>query len=321
MIDDIREFEIFILLSSLGSVQQVADALGIDKSTASRKLALLEKKLGIELFEHGRRPLVMNRNAHSIYASAKKILIEKQYIEDFCRRLRHTGEKTIRLMIGNAHIFFAPKLLAEYSLLKPSISFDVISPTDAQDFIDGKADVINLSGQAQLTNCVLIPRGHMVFIPVASPKYLKKHGQIHHPEQLKNHRVFSNLYSSRYDFDISYRLVKGNVSMDVKAVYNIRFSNICMTREAVLNGDGIALSLPLFLCIDDLEQGRLVPILNGWHRPSHINYVAYKKQDKNNSVIVDFANWWASKLTKYEKECETRLVNLYDQNFLKNLLK
>lgn len=93
-----------------------------------------------------------------------------------------------------------------------------------------------------------------------------------------------------------------------------------MTRRSVLEHAGIAPCMPLFFIIDDLEAGRLVPVLGGWHRPSHQNYVVCKEDDWKIRQIRMFSNWWAQKLGDYEKECEARLVKLYGRKFFLNLI-
>ena len=60
----------------------------------------------------------------------------------------------IRVMIGNAHINFAPKFILEYAEQFPKLRFNMLSPSDVPSFLEGKADVICLSAQAQLSNCI-----------------------------------------------------------------------------------------------------------------------------------------------------------------------
>lgn len=88
-----------------------------------------------------------------------------------------------------------------------------------------------------------------------------------------------------------------------------------------MEGQGIALSLAPYHCIDELEDGKLVPILNGWHRPSQANFIAVKNNDWKIKTIRHFASWWAEQFALYEKSCEERLVKLYGQPFLDNLLQ
>ena len=116
-------------------------------------------------------------------------------------------------MIGNSQMRFAPDFIAEYAQMYPTIRFNMISPPDVEEFKAGKADLINLSGQAALTDCVELPRGKMIFVPVASPAYLERHGAVEHPSELAHHRVFSTLYPHRFDFVVRYPLVKNGLTL------------------------------------------------------------------------------------------------------------
>lgn len=320
MINDIESLEVFVSLCETGSIQKTAALVGMENSAVSRKISKLEQDVGGSLFDRSKRPFEMTKDARMILGWVRRLLEEKQNIENYYR-LKHDDEAMeIRVMFGNGHINFAPRFIQEYAAKFPKLRFNMISPTEVNDFIAGRADVICLSGQASLNDCVNVPRGHMVFIPVASPGYVAKHGNVNHPRELAGHRVFHNLYPSRYAASPNYMLTKDGVYASIHAINTIRFSNVEMTHRAVIEGGGIAPCMPIFLCIEDLEAGRLVPVLNGWHRPSHLNYVACKKDDWKIKQIRTFATWWARKLTDYEKQCEARLVALYGEAFLHNLL-
>ena len=98
-------------------------------------------------------------------------------------------------------------------------------------------------------------------MPVATPQYLKEHGPINHPDDLLHHRVFSNLYPNSFSLNSNYQLTKKGQSCSFQAIDTIRYSNVEMTRRSVLEHAGIAPCMPLFFIIDDLEAGRLVPVL------------------------------------------------------------
>ncbi|WP_170468958.1 LysR family transcriptional regulator [Ruegeria arenilitoris] len=53
----LRWLEVFQLIAKSGSIQQVASETGLSISTVSNHLRSLEKALGIELVDHGRRPM------------------------------------------------------------------------------------------------------------------------------------------------------------------------------------------------------------------------------------------------------------------------
>lgn len=319
MINDLAALEIFLKLCETGSVQGTARELGLDNATVSKKIAKLERALGRQLFDKTRRPFVMTRDARAIVDSARRIHEEKARIEKYYRTLQD-DEMVVRMMVGNAQIHITARLIDEYVRLRPNMRFNIISPPDVDEFMAGKADLINLSGQAELTGCVELPRARMVFVPVASRDYVREHGPIGHPEELQNHRVFSNLYPHRFDFEIHYPLVKNGVSTSFAAVETVRYSNVLMMCEAVRNGAGVAPCMPLSLCIDDLERGVLVPVLEGWHRPCRNSTLACKADDWKIRHLRVFASWWAKRTAAYERDCERRLEACLGRAFLQNLL-
>lgn len=208
MLNDLEALEVFASLCTTGSIQKTAQALGIDSPTASRKLTKLETQLGRQLINREKRPFEMTADACAIIGSVKKILEERQQIETYYRRLQSDDAMLIRVMIGNAHINFATKFILEYAEQFPKLRFNMLSPSDVPSFLEGKADVICLSAQAQLSNCIMLPRGRMIFVPVATPQYLKEHGPINHPDDLLHHRVFSNLYPNSFSLNSNYQLTK-----------------------------------------------------------------------------------------------------------------
>lgn len=246
MITDIEALEVFVSLCETGSIQKTAAILGIDNSAASRKLSKFEQKTGRHLFDRSKRPFEMTTDARAILEHARRMLEEKQSIENYYRRLQDSDSMLIRLMFGNGHINFAPRFIQEYSAKFPNLRFNMISPSDVGEFLAGKADVISLSGQAVLNDCVKVPRGRMVFVPVASPEYIARHGRINHPSELVHHRVFNSLYPNRYVFNANYTLTKKGVSMGFQSIDTIRFSNVEMTHRAVIEGAGIAPCMPIF---------------------------------------------------------------------------
>ncbi len=319
MINDIEALKVFAMLCQTGSIQKTAVFLGIENSAASRRIAKLERSIGRTLFDRTKRPFQMTDDAKLLQKPVKQILENLHQIENYYERQRNDESMLVRVMIGNGHINFATKFILEYANLLPKLRFSMIAPTNVDDFLAGKADVINLSGQASLLNCVKIPRGRMIFVPVASPAYIAEHGMVRNPDQLVGHRVFTNLLPDHMSFDKSFMLTKNGVSLNYSAISSIRFSNVEMSHRIVLDGGGIGLSLPLFLCIDDLEAGRLVPILDGWHRPSHFNFVVCKKDDWKIRQIRLFATWWARHCTDYEAECEARFKALFGNKYLSML--
>lgn len=314
--NDLQEWTVFRSAYHTRSLTKTAAELGITTNVASARLLSLEKRLGRSLFYRDTRPFKPTAAAHAVIRDVEAMLNARQHIDRWFLEKNTEGSAVIRVMIGNAFRRFVTQLITQYADEHPNLRCNMISPVDTSEFLSEKADVIAVSGRTDLPNCMMLPRGRMIFVPVASPEYLQKHGPLDSPDDLKGHRVYSNLYANRYSFAVTYPLMKNGRIMTYTRQEQIRWSNVDIAREAVCNGLGIGLTMPLFACIDDLEAGRLVPILNGWHRPSQQNYLACRKDDWNISYMREFMHWFAEELTFHETSCERRFSELFGEALL-----
>lgn len=320
MNDDILSWEIFVLVYSNGSIAETAEKLSIDAPTVSKKLKGLEKRLGVTLFERNQRPFSPMPVASELVHYATELVRTKEKIASVLANRVYDEGQIIRLMVGNSQGKYLPNILKKFRAIHPQTRFNVISPVDLNEFKQRQADVSIVSGLASLPDYVFRSRGKMVFIPVASKKYVEENGKINSPQDLQNHITFGNLYPKRYSFTVNFVLKKKGMVLNVPHDSFIRWSSVEMAKEAVLQGMGIALSLPLFCCIDELEAGRLVPILNGWHRPSQQNYVAVHKDDWKKPLVRTFVEFFALELGAVEKSCELRLQKVIPKPYFEELL-
>ena len=319
MSESILDWQVFMEMFKFGSVTKAAEALRITPSEASRHIAQLERYLGYTLFDRSVRPCAPTENAKNILINVREMLAQREML------LRSTADKQsasgviIRIMMGNDYRKLAPGWIHEYVEQVPEQRINVICPAYLDDFQEGKVDLIQLSVEVKGSDIVMIPRGTVLYIPVASPEYLKTHPAIKDPKDVALHRTFGNAYKTRFSFRSPHILKKGALVSTFTSIESVRYSNVEMTVQAVKDGYGIALSLPHFLCVDELEKGTLVPILNGWHRPKVQNYLVCKKETWKLKPIRTFGMWMATKQKAYFKECETRLSALYGKSFLENL--
>ncbi len=314
-------WKIFVELFNTGTVAETAQRLSLESSTVSKKLTKLEKKLGVTLFDRTSRPFLPTPVAVKLFEDAKGIISSRQKISEYLSTSVNVDSQIIRMMVGNSQRNYLPSILSNYLKDNPNSKFNVISPIDLEEFKKRMADIALVSGNLNLPNYVLRSRGRMIFIPVASKSYLEKHGPINSPYELSRHLVFSNLYSSRYSFTVNYFLKKNNTVINVPQNQVIRWSNVEMAKEAVLNGLGISPCLPLFECIDELESGDLQIILDGWHRPSQENYVAIYKDDWCKPYLRNFSEFLANSLATIEGSCEERLKKIISPDLYAEISK
>ncbi|SLN75189.1 LysR family transcriptional regulator [Ruegeria meonggei] len=74
----LRGLEVFEALARTGSVAQAADITGLSQPSVSQQLRNLEKALGTDLVDHGRRPMRLTQAGRSFLARTEAVLAELQ---------------------------------------------------------------------------------------------------------------------------------------------------------------------------------------------------------------------------------------------------
>jgi DNA-binding transcriptional LysR family regulator len=74
----LRGLEVFEALARTGSVAQAAEITGLSQPSVSQQLRNLEKALGTDLVDHGRRPMRLTQAGRSFLARTESVLAELQ---------------------------------------------------------------------------------------------------------------------------------------------------------------------------------------------------------------------------------------------------
>ena len=87
----------------------------------------------------------------------------------------------------------------------------------------------------------------------------------------------------------------------------LRLNNPLLAKTACVEGCGILLDLPLHHCFREILDGRLVPLLDGWHIPNLDNYIASTKASGKLVRVQLFIDWYIRQRSEIEGE-QKRLV-------------
>ena len=100
---EIRVLEYYISIVNNKSITRAAEALHISQSTLSRQIMDMEDRLGVTLFERGRREISLTEDGDFLYQRAKEIVQLATYTE----KKIHAGQSlsgTIRIGIGEGSV-------------------------------------------------------------------------------------------------------------------------------------------------------------------------------------------------------------------------
>lgn len=83
-------------------------------------------------------------------------------------------------------------------------------------------------------------------------------------------------------------------------------------KEVLLAAEGIAVDLSFHICRHEIEQGRLVRVLAGWHRPPWDLTIAVCDERVTDSRILNFCRLFA----EYEKKASAMRLRQMHKFFL-----
>lgn len=145
--DDVR---IFLAVHRYKTLAGAATRLGLDTSTASRRIAALEQALGVRLFERTREGLVPARAAERVLAAAEAMEAAHARLTRDASELEATAEGIVRLSTapGFASTFVAPAL-ARLRKRYPRISIELDASVAARDLTRHEAELALRSVRSQ----------------------------------------------------------------------------------------------------------------------------------------------------------------------------
>ena len=137
--DDIR---IYLAIHRYRTLAAAAGKLGLDTSTASRRIAAFEDALGVRLFDRGRDGLTPTRAAEQILAAAEAMEAAHARLTRDASEVEAAAEGIVRVSVapGMSSVFIAPRL-ARLRALHPRISVELDSSTRSRDLARHEADI------------------------------------------------------------------------------------------------------------------------------------------------------------------------------------
>jgi LysR family transcriptional regulator, hydrogen peroxide-inducible genes activator len=119
----LRQLQYLVALSELGHYRLAAEKAGVSQPTLSAQLMALERRLGVQLAERNRSPVILTPAGHQIVAVAKRIVEAVQEIHDTAQVYRQGMSGVVRLGLPtsiSSHLLpaFIPMLHADYPQLR-----------------------------------------------------------------------------------------------------------------------------------------------------------------------------------------------------------
>lgn len=297
--NDVSDLAFFVRLVQCGSLAATAQELGVTPPAVSRRLAALERRLGIRLLNRTTRSLATTPEGERYLEQARRIIEDIAELERELAGSRSEPQGLLRvdatLGFGRRHI--AP-LVAEFARRHPKVELqlqltDRMPPlTDAAFDVSirfGRPPDSRLFARRLLTN-------HRVLC--AAPAYLDARPPIAAPKDLAQHaciviRENETAYGSWQLFESGEG--KGRAGVRVKVGGPLSTNDGESAVRWALDGHGVLLR-SLWDIGPDLAAGRLRRILPGWQSAPADVYALYPERMHLSAKVRAFVDFLGEQL-------------------------
>ena len=189
---DWGDVRVFLAVMREGSTLSASRHLGINQTTVSRRIDVLEHALGVSLFDRTTRGAVPTDHAKSLLASAEALEHAALALEAVANAEKDKASKPIRITsVGDKSFGGLGAVVAEFVEANPSVNFEFVFSEKNLDLMKGEADVA-LRMTPEISDDRLIARkvGVRQWTYYASRTYALKHSlPKEFAEDMEDHRV------------------------------------------------------------------------------------------------------------------------------------
>jgi DNA-binding transcriptional LysR family regulator len=267
------EMEVFVAVVERGGFSAAASARRMTPSAVSKLVARLEARLGARLVNRSTRRLQLTPEGCAFYERSVAILADIAEAE----RDASAGESVAgRIHVNTSGSFgnhvLAP-LIPAFMALHPGVTFDISHTDRIVDLMEERADVAIRAGPLKSSSLIARKLGAARMIIVASPDYLKRHGEPRSLADLRRHCRIGFSYSRAVE---GWPLRENGETVTVPITPGVQVGDGEAMRHMALAGAGLA-RLTAFAVRADIDAGRLVPVLEdrnpGDTEPFHAVYI------------------------------------------------
>jgi len=284
---DLNAAHLFVEVVRRGSFTGAARALGLPKSTLSRKITDLEARLGARLLQRTTRSLNLTDVGAAYYERVHRIVSELGEAEAAVLDAQNTPRGILRISAPpDIGIVLLPRALPEFTQKYPEVEVVLDLSGRRVDLVGEGFDVAIRAGHHLDGSVIAKAIGTGTMSLYASPKYLETRGTPGRLQELAEHDclVFGRTPERRWSFQhqggTHEVIVRGRVAIQ----------DFGYLKLSTLAGAGISL-LPDLLVGPDVHGGRLVRVLADYEHVREMLYVVYPSRTflpAKTRAFVDF---------------------------------
>lgn len=300
---------------------------------ASRLLAKFEEESGLSPLDRRHKPARLSDDLQKVLPDVAALLEAHERLCAHLEAARHDAVRApLRLSVpANFSRASYGRLLDEHAGFDPLLRVELTDPRDEEDVREGRVDAAYICYVPELReddDLALIHAFSVGIFLVAAPEYLAEFGTPVSVTDLARHTLYRRtgrfypkatmLFSESAAYSLETGRIEPLPASEAEARERnaamlplnprMREANVLTCYQAAVNGDGIAVDLPLRLLEDDLRAGRLAVVLPHWHRLLLHNVIVVSKAVRRSPARMAFLERFAEEerrhgLGRWKKWC------------------
>ncbi len=288
---DLNDYFYFARVIEHGGFAQAARVVGIPKSTLSRRISLLEQRLGVRLIQRSTRRFSMTEIGQVFYQHCLSVLSEAEAAEEAIEHLSGEVRGTIRVtcpltLLTSSITPIVSRFLKAY----PFVTIHLSATNRRISVIEEGVDIALRVRFPPLDSESLVMR-HLAessLVLVGSPELLDKIGRPETPDELTSYPAMSlSKATPKYVWDL-HNDDGDTVSISFTPRYMV--GDMMALRQGAIDGVGIV-ELADYLIEDQLRDGTLERLLPAWHSPKGIIHAVFPSKSGLSPAVRSFIDF------------------------------
>lgn len=252
---NLNDLQLFVGIVQAGALTKAALVLNSSPPAVSRRLAAMEKRLGVRLIERHARRFQLTEAGQTLYTRAQGILADlidaEAEASSHAKRLR--GRLRIGALFQSGQHSLAPEI-ARFALRYPDLQVELVMSDEPMNVVDDDLDILFQPDQPEQTNVVAREILQSRLVVCASPEYLNRKGYPRSADDLRHHDCLC--LAQGHSVHQHWRVTENGVEHEVAVTPRL----VCNSAETlyswILAGYGVGVQFE-WNARNDLDAGRL----------------------------------------------------------------
>ena len=295
------ELGFFATLATCGSLSAAARELGITTAAVSKRLSLMEARVGVSLVTRTTRRMSLTPDGEVFLEHARRILADIDDLDQLLSKAKGSPKGLLRVnaTLGFGRLQIAP-IISRYVRKYPDVDVQLQLSVSPPPFTDDLFDVCIRFGEPADARVIAKRLATNRRLLCAAPKYLAAHGAPQAPHELVRH----NCLCIRQGDDAygSWRLTKARGAAEVVKVRgNLTTNDGEIAVNWALDGHGILMRAEWDV-ERYLKSGRLVPVLPQYGTPDADIYAVYPQRHQLSTRIGTFVDFLSTSFERFAEK-------------------